>query len=131
MKKNYALIILIFSLLTGTSAFGQRPTGQDRPERKFTGTVMDGSANTPMAGANVLIKTVTDSLLAGTVTDAKGQFEIVRPQIPSVKIEIKFIGYETISKVHTGREPVDLGVLTLVEDAQVLGEVFLHVYAKF
>ena len=126
MKKNYSFIILIFSLLLGTSAFGQRPSGQDRPVRKFTGTVMDGGTKTPMAGANVLIKTVTDSLLAGTVTDAKGNFEIARPTIPSVKIEIKFIGYETISKTHTGREPVELGVFTLVEDAQVLGEVVIE-----
>ncbi|SFU07532.1 CarboxypepD_reg-like domain-containing protein [Algoriphagus locisalis] len=126
MKKHYPVIVLIFSLLMSYSAYGQRPTGEDRPERKFTGTVMDGATKTPMAGANVLIKTVADSLLAGTVTDAKGQFEIARPRIPSVKIEIKFIGYETISKVHTGREPVDLGVLTLVEDAQVLGEVVIE-----
>lgn len=126
MKKNYTIIILIFSLLIGTSAFGQRSTDQDRPERKFTGTVMDGSTKTPMAGANVLIKTVTDSLLAGTVTDAKGQFEISRPRIPSVKIEIKFIGYETITRTHTARDPIDLGVLTLVEDAQVLGEVVIE-----
>lgn len=126
MKKYYALIILIFSLLIGTSAFGQRPTGQDRPQRKFTGTVMDGAAKTPMAGANVLIKTVTDSLLSGTVTDGKGQFEIVRPNIPSVKIEIKFIGYQTITKTHSFRDPIELGVLTLVEDAQVLGEVVIE-----
>ncbi|PZX57993.1 TonB-dependent receptor [Algoriphagus chordae] len=126
MKKNYHIILLIFSLLIGTSAFGQRPTGQDRPERKLKGTVMDGSTKTPMAGANVLIKTVTDSLLVGTVTDGKGNFEIVRPNIPSVKIEIKFIGYETISKTHSGRDPIDLGVLTLVEDAQVLGEVVIE-----
>jgi len=108
------------------SAYGQRPTGQDRPERKLIGTVMDGSTKTPMAGANVLIKTVTDSLLVGTVTDAKGQFEIVRPNIPSVKIEIKFIGFETITRTHTGREPIDLGVFTLEEDAQVLGEVIIE-----
>lgn len=126
MKKNYTFIILIFSLLIGTSAFGQRPTGEDRPVRKFTGTVMDGATKTPMVGANVLIKTVTDSLLVGTVTDSKGQFELARPNIPSVKIEIKFIGYETITKIHTMREPVDLGVLTLVEDAQVLGEVVIE-----
>lgn len=126
MKKHYSVIVLIFSLLIGTSAFGQRPTEQGSPERKLTGTVMDGSTKTPMAGANVLIKTVTDSLLVGTVTDDKGQFEIARPRIPSVKIEIKFIGYVTISKVHSEREPVDLGILTLLEDAQVLGEVVVE-----
>jgi hypothetical protein len=126
MKKQYHFILLIFSLLIGTSVYGQRPTGQNGPERKFTGTVMDGAAKIPMAGANVLVKTVTDSLLLGTVTDAKGQFEVVRPNIPSVKIEIKFIGYTTIVKTHNFRDPLELGVLTLIEDAQVLGEVVIE-----
>lgn len=61
MKKHYLVIVLIFSLFMSYTAYGQRPTDQS-PERKFTGTVMDGSAKTPMVGANVLIKTVTDSL---------------------------------------------------------------------
>lgn len=100
--------------------------GQDRPTRKLTGTVIDGEANTPMIGANVLVKTVTDSLLVGAVTDAQGKFEIERPRIPSVKIEIKFIGYATITKVHNTRDPLDLGNLTLKEDAQNLGEVIIE-----
>ncbi|WP_143244192.1 outer membrane beta-barrel protein, partial [Algoriphagus ratkowskyi] len=37
-----------------------------------------------------------------------------------------FIGYVTISRTHSGRDPIDLGVLTLVEDAQVLGEVIIQ-----
>ncbi|MFZ9187521.1 MAG: outer membrane beta-barrel protein, partial [Algoriphagus sp.] len=108
------------------SSFGQRPTEQARPERKFTGQVIDGTAKTPMIGANVLIKTITDSLLRGTVTGADGRFEIARPFIPEVKLEITFLGYKTITKIHSMREPVELGELILLEDTKVLGEVLVQ-----
>ncbi|WP_091653573.1 outer membrane beta-barrel protein [Algoriphagus ornithinivorans] len=126
MKKNYPIITLIFCFLTALTALAQRPEGAERQERKFTGTVIDGSINQPMVGANVQIKTVTDSLLRGTVTDGQGKFEIIRPNIPQVKIEITFIGYRTITKIHSMREPVDLGDLILLEDTKVLGEVLIE-----
>jgi hypothetical protein len=126
MKKNYFTILLIFSSLLAFPSFGQRPAGQDRPARIITGTVLDGVTKTPMIGANVLIKTVTDSLLVGTVTDGQGKFEIARPQIPDVKIEIKFIGYVTITKAHNFRDPIDLGELVLLEDSKVLDEIVIE-----
>lgn len=126
MKKNYPVLTLIFSLLLIGSVYAQRPEGQRPPERKLLGTVIDGSINKPMVGANVQIKTVTDSLLRGTVTDGQGKFEIIRPNIPQVKVEITFIGYKTISTVHSFRDALDLGDMVLVEDAQVLGEVLIE-----
>ncbi|GAB2494156.1 TonB-dependent receptor [Algoriphagus taiwanensis] len=104
----------------------QRPAEQSQQVRKLTGKVIDGVAKTPMIGANVLIKTMTDSLLRGTVTGADGGFEIERPRVPQVKVEISFLGYKTISQVNTFRDPVDLGELVLLEDAKVLGEVVIE-----
>ncbi|GAB3228370.1 TonB-dependent receptor [Algoriphagus aestuariicola] len=126
MKKTYLFIILIFSLLCGASVYGQRPAGQSRPERKFTGKVTDGTSKLPMIGANVTIKTVTDSLLRGTVTGPNGEFEIARPAIPEVKLEISFLGYATITKIHSFRDPVELGELFILEDTKVLGEVVIE-----
>jgi hypothetical protein len=126
MKTYHFLFLLIFSFFVALPSFGQRPTDQARPERKFTGQVIDGAAKTPMIGANVLIKTVTDSLLRGTVTGADGRFEIARPFIPEVKLEITFLGYKTITKIHSMREPVELGELILLEDTKVLGEVLVQ-----
>ncbi|WP_026950578.1 TonB-dependent receptor [Algoriphagus mannitolivorans] len=126
MKTKFTLSILIFSLLLNYSAFGQRPSGPPQEERKFTGKVIDGATNTPMIGANVLIKTVTDSLLRGTVTGANGAFEIARPRIPQVKLEISFLGYKTIVKEHSFRDPMELGDIILLEDAKVLGEVVIE-----
>nr|WP_317194841.1 TonB-dependent receptor [Algoriphagus pacificus] len=123
----YRSFLIIFCLLLAASVYGQRPQGQgQRPQIKLTGVVMDGATNTPMIGANVLVKTLADSLLLGGVTDGQGKFEVNRPMIPQVKIEITFVGYETISKTHSFRDPADLGTLVLKEDAQVLGEVVIE-----
>ena len=126
MKKNYLFVVLIFGLLLGGSAFGQRPGDTNRPEPKFTGTVIDGVSKLPMIGANVLIKTVTDSLLRGTVTGANGEFELARPSIPQVKLEISFLGYKTITQIHSLRDPLELGQLIILEDTKVLGEVVIE-----
>lgn len=126
MKKKYSINLVIFCLLLTFSAFGQRPSGQSQQERKFTGQVIDGITKTPMVGANVLVKTVTDSLLRGTVTGADGRFEIARPFIPQVKLEITFLGYKTISRIHSMRESMELGELILLEDTKVLGEVVIE-----
>jgi hypothetical protein len=126
MKKKYAILLLIFSSLLSISVFGQRPTSENRPVRLFTGTVTDGIAKVPMAGANVLIKTVTDSLLIGTVSDGQGRFQITRPNIPDVKIEIKFIGFKTITINHNIRDQVELGELILMEDSKVLDELVIE-----
>lgn len=126
MKKITKVSLLFFYLLLSVNAFAQRPTGQNMPERKLTGKVTDGTAKVPMVGANVLIKTVTDSLLRGTVTGAGGIFEIARPFIPEVKLEITFLGYKTITKIHSMREPLELGELILLEDTKVLGEVVVR-----
>jgi uncharacterized membrane protein YgcG len=126
MRKSRLFILLIFSLFLGTTAYGQRPGDTGRPERKFTGKVIDGVSKEPMIGANVLIKTVTDSLLRGTVTGVNGEFEIARPSIPEVKFEISFLGYKTITKIHSMRDPMELGELILLEDAKVLGEVVIE-----
>lgn len=126
--RNYSLFfLLVFSLLISNLAHGQRPAGlPNSPERKLTGKIIDGVANVPMIGANVLVKTVTDSLLLGTVTGADGRFEITRPDIPSVKVEITFIGYKTILIVHQIRQSVNLGDLVILEDTKVLGEVLIE-----
>ena len=126
MKTNSLVLLFFFTFFAAYSTFGQRTGDQARPERKFTGQVIDGAANAPMIGANVLIKTVTDSLLRGTVTGADGRFELARPFIPEVKLEIPFLGYKTITKIHSMREPVELGELILLEDTKVLGEVLVQ-----
>ncbi|MDN3204335.1 outer membrane beta-barrel protein [Algoriphagus sediminis] len=125
MVRIFTLLFFVFCVFTVESSIAQNTENQS-PQRKLTGTVIDGVENQPMVGANVLIKTVTDSLLVGAVTDGAGKFEVVRPEIPDVKIEITFVGYRTISRTHNIRQSLDLGELVLLEDSQVLGEVLIE-----
>ena len=102
----------------------QRPGGGQAPILK--GKVIEGDSKEGMIGANVLVKTVTDSLLVSTVTGVDGSFEIERPRIPSVKIEISFLGYQKITKIHERGQSLDLGTLILLEDSKLLGEVVIE-----
>ena len=128
MKIIYKLFFLL--LLTGLSleASAQRGQGQQgqRPDLKFKGKVIEGPSKLPLIGANVLVKTVTDSLLTSTVTDVDGNFEVTRPWIPNVKVEITFLGYEKFSKEMGMRDGLDLGIIALNEDSKLLGEVVIE-----
>lgn len=125
MTRNFTFLLFCIALFLSAASFAQRTDGQ-RPVRMLTGTVIDGIEKKPMVGANVLIKTVTDSLLVGTVTDGQGKFEIGRPQIPDVKVIITFVGYQTITRTHNFRDPIEFGELVLLEDSKVLGEVLIE-----
>jgi hypothetical protein len=103
----------------------QRPEGRAQ-NILLKGRVIEGATKQPMIGANVVIKTVTDSVLVNTVTGADGTFEISRPRIPSVLIEVTFLGFVKISKTHNRGDGLDLGTLVLVEDSKLLGEVLIE-----
>lgn len=60
-----------------------------------TGTVIDGSDNTPVAGAYVVMQDADGRTLDGTTTDINGKFRL-NPSSDGKRVEISFIGYETI-----------------------------------
>ena len=124
--KISTLKLLLFLFLMGSSVeiSAQGRAGQ-RQIRILNGKVIEASTQQPMIGANVLVKTVLDSLLISTVTGVDGSFEINRPNIPAVVIEISYLGFQKISKVHNRNEELDLGVLGLVEESKLLGEVVI------
>ena len=43
-----------------------------------------------------------------------------------MKFEISFLGYKTITRIHSFRESVELGDLILLEDTKLLGEVVIQ-----
>jgi hypothetical protein len=112
--------------MAATLEVSAQRTQQGRPDLKFKGKVIEGPSKQPLIGANVLVKTVTDSLLTSTVTDVDGNFEVSRPWIPNVKVEISFLGFEKFSKEMAVRDGLDLGIIALVEDSKLLGEVVIE-----
>lgn len=125
--KAIALKLLLFTFLFGYISDLQAQRGDWRGQEIFLkGRVIEGETKEPMIGANVLLKTVADSLLLSTVTGADGGFEIRRPLIPDVKLEIIFLGYQKIIINHSRGDALDLGTLTLIEDSKLLGEVVIE-----
>lgn len=117
------LICLLFFYSIDSQA--QRPEGRLQ-NTILKGRVIEGATKEGMIGANVVIKTVSDSVLVNTVTGVDGNFEISRPPIPTVLIEITFLGFQKISKTHNRGDGLDLGTLVLLEDSRLLGEVVIE-----
>ena len=85
----------------------------------FTGKVVDEKSQ-PLPYANVVLLSLPDSaFVTGTVSDESGAF-ILRSGKPNLLLRVSSIGYATIyNKV----EKSDIGVIQLLPDAQLLGEV--------
>ena len=85
----------------------------------FTGKVVDEKSQ-PLPYANVVLLSLPDSaFVTGTVSDESGAFTL-RSGKPNLLLRVSSIGYATIyNKV----EKSDIGVIQLLPDAQLLGEV--------
>ena len=92
----------------------------------ITGTVVDVANNTPVAYATIsLHEATTDQVINGTITDDNGAFEIDDVENGSYRVEVTFIGYETISlpDVTVNGKKTDLGTIKLGTAAALLDEV--------
>ncbi|GAB3549069.1 SusC/RagA family TonB-linked outer membrane protein [Spirosoma fluminis] len=113
LRKAYrSLPLLVLSWLLCVSAFAQ--------DRKITGRVTDGNDNSPLPGANVVIKGTS----TGMVTDANGQFSLsVAPGRDVL----------TISAIGFAAQEVNIGNRTtiniaMVPDIKTLNEVVVTGY---
>ena len=100
MKKfNQFLLVAVLMLFT-TVAFAQST---------IKGKIIDGDMNSPLPGANVLVKGTTN----GATTDFDGDFTITS-QSTSGQLIISYVGFAT--KVIDFNGDVDLGTITLELD---------------
>ncbi len=105
--KNWVLNLALILLTTMTYAQGI-----------VTGTVIDGELNTPLPGANVVVKGTT----RGASTDMDGKFSL-QVEANTGTLEISYVGFVTQKVNYTlsaGKANVRV---TLQPDAQALGEV--------
>ena len=58
------------------------------------GTVVDGSAGSPVASALVQLISVDSAVLAAALTNDAGRFVIERPDVPTLRLRIAQLGYE-------------------------------------
>jgi hypothetical protein len=118
-------LVFLFALLLGFQTLDAQQRGNQTPPM-IRGKLIEGTTKEPLIGANVLIKTMGDTLVSNTVTGVDGAFELAYPRLPSFILEISYVGYEKISRTMSRGVPLDLGVLTLNEDSKLLGEVVIQ-----
>jgi TonB-linked SusC/RagA family outer membrane protein len=84
-------------------------------ERTITGTVVDGSDNSPLPGVSVLIKGTS----TGAITDVSGKYRIIAPANATTLV-FTFVGFTTQEVEIAGRSIVDV---SLAQDTKQLEEV--------
>ncbi|GAB3017425.1 SusC/RagA family TonB-linked outer membrane protein [Spirosoma pulveris] len=105
------LFLLSWFVFTGTSM------AQDR---RITGRITDGAENSPLPGANVVIK----GTQTGMVTDANGQYTILVPSGRNV-LTISAIGFTAQDVTIGNKSEVNVA---LVADVKTLNEVVVTGY---
>lgn len=95
-------------------------------ERTISGIVLDQKSQVPLPYVTVLVKDGTDKVLTGGITNESGVFEIGNIPVGKNIITIQYIGYKayrTTIEVSKKNRKIDLGNISLEEDATALEEV--------
>ena len=111
MKRIYLFLMGMIALIASAQA------------QNLTGKVID-EKNTPLAYANIILQTADSVYLAGITTDMDGKFAVAKPENAKL-VYISFVGYTTIVKEISSQ---NLGVIQLLPNAQLLGEVVVKSY---
>ena len=106
MKKLYFLFV--FALMTFAM------------QAQITGTVVDADSNEPLIGASVLVKGTS----SGTITDVDGSFSINAESSENCRLEVGYLGYQTIILKVTGCNG-NVGAISLGQGYEGLDEVVI------
>lgn len=126
MRKVKLLLLFLTCLgFLQLQAAGPEP-GDDNG--KIKGRVYDKQSNQPIEYATITIYNSTDStLITGTITDDKGEFEIEKLDPGSYYATINFLGYKELIQsdlvLNKKTKSLNLGDIALEPDNQTLDEV--------
>lgn len=109
MKKFNQFLFATVLMLFTTVAFAQST---------IKGKIIDGDLNTPLPGANVIVKGTTN----GTTTNFDGEFTITADSA-SGEVVISYVGYVSQTIAFNGE--TDLGTITLMSSDVGLDEVMI------
>lgn len=119
MRKFFiAMMLLAFSALTAMAQ-----------DRNITGTLLDKESKEPVLQATVqLLKASDSTYVAGTVSDAEGNFRVVAPENGKYIIKFTNIGYKQLFRNVTISEDRDFafGKVNMETDAVMLKEVIAN-----
>ncbi|NJN78712.1 MAG: carboxypeptidase regulatory-like domain-containing protein [Saprospiraceae bacterium] len=110
MKLRYTLLLLFFSILS----FAQSYT--------VSGKIVDENDDN-VIGANVSLKTATDSLFRAAATNQYGNFTLENVPQGSYQLKVSYIGFKTYYQQVFVRGNLDFGFVTINTDKVALEEV--------
>lgn len=94
---------------------------------RISGRLLDDNDNSALTGANVVLQADTSKVVAGSVTDETGRFEIKDVDAGSYVLRFSCLGYEfqSVSLANLD-DDIDVGDIRLVPRATALGEVVVE-----
>ncbi|SNC75166.1 Outer membrane protein beta-barrel family protein [Hymenobacter gelipurpurascens] len=89
--------------------------GAAQAQSSVSGRVLDGTDQSPLIGANVLVRGLSaDSVKSGAAADAEGNFSVTGLPAGRYELTVSFLGYQTLQRQLTlAGQPVALGNLTM------------------
>ena len=122
MKHFFVMLIMVSSAILSA----QPNSNSEIKNGSISGRIIDADLNEPLSYVNIIIKDTSGKIITGGITSSDGTFKIEKIPEGIVKVEIKFIGYETIEKeVNIGKNgyKINVGDILLKEDVESLDEV--------
>ncbi len=117
---------LVCTYILSTYASANPSKGIELRDGTISGRVMDASLNQPLPYVSVIVKTIENKTISGSITNDDGTFTIGKIPEGSVVVSVQYIGFKTISKnVEIGNKSynINLGDIMLDEDVASLDEV--------
>ena len=126
MKKT-VVILLVMSLLTCVSMFGQSSFD-------VSGTVVDKATGEAVIGGTIKLMALPDSsFVEGTTTGTQGEFSLKNVKKGAYALQVSYIGYATksisVDLTQQKKKTVNIGYITMAADAIELQGVEVTAHA--
>lgn len=119
-------LYLCLSILLYRPAAAQQPTAAPGKGRTISGKVQDRTSGAPVPYATINVRDAAAQLVAGSISDEHGTFQLEGLPAGGLLVEFRFVGYQTVSlPLPTGgaEGKIALGTILLQPDATQLAEV--------
>jgi hypothetical protein len=137
MRKIYMSLIVFFVTITcvyaqenkaGSMTKDKKDPGSPSGNGIITGKIVGAASNRPIEYANIVLHNIEDStIVTGTISDVKGNFNIERVPHGYFYLTADFIGYHKTFKssinLNEKDNKIDLGILSLEQSVLLLEEV--------
>ncbi|MBI5475185.1 MAG: TonB-dependent receptor [Ignavibacteriales bacterium] len=129
MKKSI-IIVLFFLFIQHNYLIAQHKSDDENGRPSLIGVIFDRTSNSPVEYANIVIRSLSDSLIiTGSLSDKDGRFKIPRLSEGKYIVDIRFLGFKrNVSNIEMANEKssIDLGNVYIEPDPLQLKEVVVQ-----